>query len=286
MLAACTSSAPPTDESRLRLHSLSSTVFGNERVLRVWLPEEYNRKKATRYPVLYLNDGQNVFDSSTSMFNPLEWRADELVDSLVAAHVIPSIIVVGIDNAGREHRAREYLPYPDAYLSPPEPEPQGGRYGAFLTRDVFPFVDTRYRTDSTVRVLGGSSYGALVAAYVAVSTPGAVRRLLLESPSLYVNERQILRDLEAAPLRLERVYLGIGTNELGESDCGQTEGNLEAVSDVQRLAAQFEADSNQSLQVHTVITPCAIHDEGAWSTRLPGALRFLFGPAPPRSNTR
>lgn len=106
----------------LRLHQLKSKVFGNTRAIRVLLPAGYsepaNRKR--RYPVLYLNDGQNLFDVSTSVFNPLEWQADEALDRLIKAKEIEPLIVVGVDNAGRSARANEYLPYPDAYLRPPD----------------------------------------------------------------------------------------------------------------------------------------------------------------------
>ena len=101
-------------------------MFGNTRAIRVLLPPGYceraNRKK--RYPVLYLNDGQNLFDVSTSVFNPLEWQADEALDRLLREKEIVPLIVVGVDNAGRRERANEYLPYPDAFLQPPPPTPR------------------------------------------------------------------------------------------------------------------------------------------------------------------
>lgn len=110
----------PSVIGKLRLHQLRSKVFGNTRVIRVLLPPGYderaNRKR--RYPVLYLNDGQNLFDASTSVFNPLEWQADEALDRLIKAQEIGPLIVVGVDNAGRRGRANEYLPYPDADLRP------------------------------------------------------------------------------------------------------------------------------------------------------------------------
>jgi enterochelin esterase-like enzyme len=92
--------------SELRIHTLESKVFGNVRNIRVLLPPGYDERgnASKRYPVLYLNDGQNLFDKATSVFNPMEWGVDETVAKLSADKSIPPIIVVGIDNAGRSGR--------------------------------------------------------------------------------------------------------------------------------------------------------------------------------------
>src|SRR5688572_14802528 len=90
-------------KSELKLHEFSSKIFGNTRPIRVLLPPGYHNKsnKNKRYPVLYLNDGQNLFDTATSLFNPLEWEIDETVDRLLKQRKIVPLIIVGIDNAGR-----------------------------------------------------------------------------------------------------------------------------------------------------------------------------------------
>ena len=122
-------------------------MFANVRILRVLVPPGYDaaENRARRYPVLYLNDGQNLFDATTSVLNPMEWRVDETVHSVVTAGWIRPMIVVGIDNAGRRGRFREYFPYVDEYLRPPEPDPQGKRYPSFLVDEVIPFIEARYR---------------------------------------------------------------------------------------------------------------------------------------------
>ncbi|MGH2670003.1 MAG: alpha/beta hydrolase, partial [bacterium] len=175
-------------EADLRLHELHSRVFRNTRLLRVLVPEEYDApgNRARKYPVLYLNDGQNLFDSATALFNPMEWRIDETVRRLVTLREIPPLIVVGIDNAGRRGRAREYLPYVDAYLRPAEPDPLGERYPEFLVEEVLPFVNVRYRTlrGAEHTGLGGSSYGGLASLFAVIARSGVFGRLLVESPSL------------------------------------------------------------------------------------------------------
>lgn len=260
------------------MHDLSSAVFGNERTIRVWLPEEYDNpaKANARYPILYLNDGQSIFDSTTAVFNPREWHADETVDSLTARNLIAPVIVVGIDNAGRSGRAREYLPYPDEYLDPPELNPRGSQYAAFLRNEVFPLIDGTYRTQPDARVLGGSSYGALVMLYVMATAPDLAAGLLIESPSLYVNDGAIFHDLERADFFLERVYIGIGTNELDQLDCGQSADNVEAVEDASELGKLLERKLGDQGRIQLNVEPCAIHDESAWAARFPEAVRFLF----------
>lgn len=264
----------------LRLEELRSEVFGNTRTLRVLLPPGYDQpaNRDRRYPVLYLNDGQNLFDSATAIFNPMEWRVDETVDSLVRAGAIPSLIVVGIDNAGRRGRAHEYLPYPDEYLSPPEPDPQGRRYPGFLADEVIPFVNSRYRTltgpENTA--LGGSSYGALIATYSVIARPGVFGLLLVESPSFYVDSSRILTEAALARAWPSRVFLGVGTNEGGQQSCDPHEPvTPEIVQEVERLQGIITTAQPSSL-VEILVAPCAVHNEAAWAARLPAALGFLY----------
>jgi predicted alpha/beta superfamily hydrolase len=265
----------------LRIHELRSRVFDNDRSLRVLVPDGYDsvENRARRYPVLYLNDGQNLFDATTSVLNRLEWRVDETVRALVTAGRIPPLIVVGIDSAGRRGRFKEYFPYVDAYLRPPEPDPQGKRYPAFLVDEVIPFVETRYRVQrDATRGLGGSSAGALAAMYAVVTRPGVFGRLLVESPSIYVDDAHILRDAAQVVSWPDRIYLGAGTNESGQPACDPAErGEPELVRDVRRFESVLRHARVDAARIRVVVTPCAVHNEAAWAARLPEALTFLYG---------
>lgn len=265
----------------LRLHQFRSEVFGNTRSIRVLLPRGYGERvnRNRRYPVLYLNDGQNLFDASTSVFNPLEWRVDETLDRLFRAREVEPLIVVGVDNAGRSGRANEYLPYPDAYLRPPLPNPEGSKYPDFLLREVMPFVNGLYRTstDPGRTGLGGSSYGALIALYTVVNRPGAFGYLLLESPSLYVSDGRLVEASRGVRRWPRKVYVGVGTNEGGRADCRPDDLNQEAVRDVLKLKRVLEAAGLGRGRLKIVVDECAVHREDAWASRLPAALRFLYG---------
>ena len=269
---------------QLRLESLTSRVFGNTRTLRILLPDEYDSpaQQGRRYPVLYLNDGQNLFDAASSTFNAMEWGVDETVATLTAQGLMRHAIVVGIDHAGRRERFHEYFPWPDEYLRPPDPDPQGRRYPDFLVDEVVPFVEARYRVDPdpTWRGIGGSSAGALAALYAVIARPGVFGRLLVESPSLYVNDTRVLREAAQLARWPARVVLGAGTAENAGGTCPAQQDQPELVRDVRRLADLITRAATTT-QLRVSIVPCARHDEAAWAARLPDALAFLYGSASP-----
>lgn len=256
----------------LRLHEFHSQIFHNSRYLRVWLPPGYDSAESSsrRYPVLYLNDGQNLFESATS-FNGIEWQVDEAADRLIREDVIPPMIIVGIDNSGKD-RIREYLPYRS--LQPMMLRVQGNRYPNLLLNEVIPFVMRTYRVASGPENtgLGGSSLGALIALYTAAVHPGVFGRLLLESPSLWVANRQMVRASRAVKTWPERVYLGAGTAEAGNEDRDRS-----MVGDVRELAGILRRAGLSDRRLRLVIDEGATHHESAWARRFPEALSFLFG---------
>jgi predicted alpha/beta superfamily hydrolase len=236
----------PSVVGELRLHQFTSKIFGNTRTVRVLLPPGYDENnKSTRYPVLYLNDGQNLFQVATSNFNPIEWQVDETVDRLIRQKKIAPLIIVGIDNSGKRLRPKEYLPYEDKFLRPPEPSPEGKKYPEFLINEVMPFINERYqtRTDRDGIGIGGSSYGAVAALYTVLAKPGVFGNLLLESPSLYISDGQLLRDSQQTKRWPAKVYVGIGTNEGGRNDCKPGDWNREAVQDVLKLKKILQSNS-------------------------------------------
>lgn len=264
-----------------RSHQFSSKVFGNTRTIRVLVPPGYDDKanRNKRYPVLYLNDGQNIFDVSTSAFNPLEWQIDETVDRMLKERKIAPLLIVGIDNAGRRLRFNEYFPYEDKFLQPPMPAPEGKKYPQFLTGEVMPFINATYRTrtDPDSTGVGGSSAGAVAALYAVIARPGVFGRLLMESPSLYISEGQLIKDSGQTREWPSRVYIGVGTNEGGRAECKPDDLNREAVQDVLRLKQVLQTAGVGDKRLKVVVEDCAEHNEAAWAKRFPSALEFLFG---------
>ena len=199
-------------------YEFRSRIFRNTRFLRLWLPPGYDDpgNEGRRYPVLYLNDGQNLFEPTTS-FNGVEWQVDELADRLIREGAVPPMIIVGLDNAGKD-RIREYMPHRS--LQPMIVRVSGTRYPDFLTQDVMPFVARRYRvaTGPENTGLGGSSLGGLISLYTAAVKPGLIGRLLIESPSLWASNRQMIRQSRSVRSWPDRVFLGTGTAEAGRPD--------------------------------------------------------------------
>lgn len=256
----------------LRLHEFHSRIFRNTRFLRVWLPPGYDdpENAGLHYPVLYLNDGQNLFEAATS-FTGIEWQVDETGDRLIREGVVPPMIIVGVDNAGRA-RIREYMPHRS--LHPMMMRAHGTRYPAFLFKEVFPFMARNYRvaTGPENTGLGGSSLGALISLYTAAVRPGVIGRLLLESPSLWASNRQLIRQSRGVKRWPERVFLATGTAEAGRQDKDQS-----MVDDVRELAAILRRAGLDDTRLRLVIDDGASHHETAWARRFPEALAFLFG---------
>jgi len=256
----------------LRLHEFTSQIFRNKRFLRVWLPPGYDLPEnfGRRYPVFYLNDGQNLFEQSTS-FTGVEWGVDETADRLIRAGEIPPTIFVGIDNAGVE-RLKEYLPYRS--LNPVVLRPQGSKYPAFLTQEVMPFLNEHYRVAKGPEntLLGGSSLGGLISLYVAKSTLGVFGGVLLESPSLWVSNRQILRECRSLRVWPHKIFLAIGTREVGRE-----EKDRQTVEKVRELERIFRRSGLDERRLKVEVADGATHSEAAWAARFPDALRFLLG---------
>jgi enterochelin esterase-like enzyme len=256
--------------SKLQLLELRSRIFHNTRQLRVWLPPGYDDSGATRYPVLYLNDGQNLFDPATA-FGGVHWRVGETAERLMGERKIPPLMIVGIDNWGRK-RVREYLPYRS--FDPPVMTPRGTRYPDFLRRDVMPRIESQYAVAQGPEHtgLGGSSLGGLIALYTQLAAPGVFGRLLIESPSLFVAHRRILKESWRSRDWPLRVYLAAGTREAGNP---QKDERL--VQDVRELERVLRASGLDDARLKVRIEQDAPHSEAAWAARFPEGLEFLFG---------
>ncbi len=263
--------------ARIEIISFHSETFANERKLRIWLPPGYGDDPQLTYPVLYMNDGQSLFDAETSFYTFTEWRMDETALALVTTGQINPIVIVGIDNAGRRDRANEYLPWEDEYLTPPTPNPHGYQYPVFLFEEVIPFIEQNYNVISKPegRGLGGASYGGLISIYTAALHGEKIGKLLLESSSAYVNGGAVLDLAEQASDWPDRVYIGIGTHE-GSTECRADNIQMEPIADMRRLESillKFEP----AMSLKTVIEECGMHHEDAYARRLSDALRFLYG---------
>jgi predicted alpha/beta superfamily hydrolase len=253
-----------------------SKIFHNTRMLRVLVPANYfSPHNAHRtYPVLYMQDGQNLFDEATS--NHGEWHVDETVEHLVGSFKIPPMFVVGIDHVGAQ-RTAEYLPYPTAHSqdagSRDEREVHGKDYAKFLLTEVMPFIEKKYRVSrgAANTGLGGSSHGGDISLYTVLQHPGIFGHVLIESPVLSIGDDQLIKDAAKAKQLPLKMYLGIGTSET--PDPGP---NADIVKSVEELERVLRNKGMGPARLKVVVDEGAQHNEAAWSRRLPDALLFLY----------
>ena len=243
--------------------TVASEALGTSRTIYVWVPSTYDAQADQAYPVIYMQDGQNLFTDALAFGQ--EWQVDEHLERLGALGL--ESIVVGIAN-GEERRLDEYSPFVDA-------EGRGGRgddYLRFVIDEVMPMVASKFRvrTDRDGVGIMGSSMGALISLYGFLTRPDVFGFVGAMSPAIWFADAAILRTASEAEFAGGRVYMDIGTQE------GDT--HLQRVHDLHRIL--IEKGHRQGESLFYVEEDDADHTEAAWAHRLRTALYFLL-PAPP-----
>ena len=248
-----------------------SRYLAATRDILVYLPPGYDTDKGKRYPVLYLHDGQNLFDGATSFIKGAEWRVDETAQGLIMSKAMKPVIIVGIYNAGKD-RIDEYTPTADAKYK------MGGKadsYGRMIVEELKPFIDSNYRTltDAKNTGLGGSSLGGLVSLYLALKYPNVFGRVAVVSPSVWWDNKMILREVEALKKRPRlRIWLDMGTKEgKDQADADENTGYTRQLRDALKAKGWKEG---ADLKYYEAVG--AEHNERAWAQRVEPMLRFLF----------
>lgn len=228
--------------------------LGRERRVWVYLPHGYEEGNQ-HYPVLYMHDGQNLFDAATGFAG--EWSVDELLDSLQ----LP-LIVVGVDNGG-EHRINEYTPYRNARRGDGG---EGTAYVQFVVETLKPKVDAAFRTrpEAEHTAIMGSSLGSLISLHAAIEYPETFSKLGLLSSALWINRSDIFRDLEGYdPTFPVRAYVLIGRRE-----------GPDMVMDSKRLDKELR--EKDMLTVAYLEVPQGEHNEALWRTNMLAVLQHLY----------
>lgn len=261
---------PPPGE--LRLHPLFPSHFlGNDRTLVVYLPPDYSKDSERRYPVLYLHDGQNLFDPSTAAFG-VAWDAHTTADLLIHAGRIEPIILVGTYNT--PDRIPEYTVEFDAAQN------QGGKgreYARFVFEEVKQFIDSTYRTRPEREFTGvaGSSLGGLVSLTMARDHYADFALCGVMSPSLWWAKEQILRDLDEDDSWLVgmKFWVDMGLRE------GPKRGNVDTgVLRTRRLVERFKTAGLVAGRDYTYLEVVnGEHNEASWAARFDRVLTFFFG---------
>ncbi len=259
---------PHTLTGDIRTHKDFPSLFlGRDRDIVVYLPPAYEADPSKRYPVLYLHDGQNLFDGATSFIPGQEWRVDETAQTLIEQGKIRPLIIVGINNTDR--RIDDYTPSFSWTLL------KGGNadlYGRMIVEELKPFIDRTYRTLPNDTGLGGSSLGGLVSLHLGITYPELFTKLAVISPSVWWGGRRLLREVEALPDKTAaRIWVDIGTQEGKHSE--------ETVEETRMLRDALIAKGwvlGQDLSYFE--DEGAQHNEAAWAGRFDRVLQFLYPP--------
>jgi enterochelin esterase-like enzyme len=238
----------------------------DDRDVIVYVPPEYDRHPDRKYPVLYLQDGQNLFDGRTSFIPGRTWQVRENADAAIEAGEVEPLIIVGIYNTG-DRRLAEYTHERDWQRG-------GGAaatYGLLLTEELLPWIASRYRvrTDRHSTGLGGSSLGGLATLYLGLRHARNFGKLAVMSPSVWWNHKSILGYLnEQAPQVWERPRLWL--------DVGDHEGKR-TLHDTEHLARRLKANGwVEGETMHFERVHGGTHDEASWARRVRPVLKFLY----------
>ncbi|MFZ0636959.1 MAG: alpha/beta hydrolase-fold protein [Candidatus Acidiferrales bacterium] len=243
---------------------MRSRILRNERDILVYLPPGYDDQPGRHFPVLYMQDGQNLFDPNTSFIKDMYWRVGETADALIGAGAIQPLIIVGIYNLGKR-RAGEYTPVKMPRLG-------GGRaekYTKMLLQELKPWVESKYRVQSGAAHTGmaGSSLGGLYTLYAGLRFPNVFGKLAALSPSVWwghgwMNDFAAKAPMDSRP----RIWLDVGTRE-----GARIVPTVERFRDV-LLGRGWHLNDD----LHFEIIGGGEHNEDAWAKRVGPFLQFLF----------
>jgi predicted alpha/beta superfamily hydrolase len=254
-------------KSRLRMHQqFASKVEDQKHDIIVYVPPMYDAQPDRRYPVLLMQDGQNLFDPETSFIKGNYWRLGETADELILAGEIEPLIIVGIYNTV-PYRINEYTPAEDNRLG-------GGRadaYGQMMVEELKPFLEHSYRTlpGAANWGMGGSSLGGLVTLYLGLRYTWVFSKLAVMSPSVWWRGRAILTTVGQIQRKPElKIWLDVGTRE-----------GRRTLPDVRSLKKALIAKGwKRGKDLAYMEAKGGEHSEWAWAERVAPMLKFLFPP--------
>ncbi len=262
----------PTCPGDLRIHHWTSKRLHRRRPVVVYLPPGYTNSDPWRYPVLYVQDGQNIFDPATSAFG-VDWGLGKVIEEEMTAHAITPMVVVAVYNT--RYRIEEYTPTCDY-------RERGGKaleYLGALVEELKPFIDKTYhtRTDAPSTGIMGSSLGGLLSLFAGQAFPDVFGRVAALSPSLWWAGRDLISALAGSPEfhKPHRLWIDMGTRESNEDR--NRNGVCDVLDDLRMLRYVLLGrgmQEGEDLWVEEV--PGGAHTEADWGRRVNKVLKFLY----------
>ncbi len=231
--------------------------LGRKRRIAALLPHDYHQQDE-KYPVLYLHDGQNLFDEHSPFGN---WAIDKSLARL-AKQQIGKLVVIAVDHGG-EDRINEYLPFNSAEYG----RGQGKKYISFLQETLKPYVDEKYRVlkEGPHTGIGGSSMGGLISLYAGLQHPEVFSKMMVFSPSLWLAPKIYKMARKFSPDMASRLYLYAGGQE-----------SQVHLPNVMRFGADLLTNKGPGFHFKFSHNPDGVHHEKDWRTEFPQALNWLY----------
>jgi predicted alpha/beta superfamily hydrolase len=237
---------------------LEMSKLARDRTIRIYLPPNYENNQS-RYSVLYMHDGQNLFDDATSFVG--EWKIDETLNRLYAERGL-AIIVVGIDNGG-DRRMNEFSPWMHPDFAPAE----GNQYLDFVVNDLKPYIDSHYRTnpERINTAIMGSSMGGLISHYAIHQFPFVFSKAGIFSPSFWFSE-EVFKHTANKPMPKDaKVYFLVGSQE-----------GSDMVTNTKKMVAQLTEQKHAPRNLLYREVQGGIHNESFWAEEFEQAIVWLF----------
>jgi predicted alpha/beta superfamily hydrolase len=252
-----------------------SPQLGNRRTILVYLPPEYFTSPMKQFPVIYLQDGNNVFDTGTS-FAGVAWNVEYAIEELTEEGLMRPCIAVGIYNT--MGRMSEYTPSWSSRFEGGEAD----KYGRFLIDSIKPFIDRNYRTlpDAENTAIMGSSLGGLVSMWLGWTYPDVFSKVGAISTSIWWDKRSIIDEIKDTQREERRgklqIWLDVGTYEGGPTGVAAVSSMVRDSRDLRELLIDRGFTLHRDLEYFEDVG--SGHNEGAWRDRVDGPLTFFFPP--------
>ena len=264
---------------RIEIHRLTDAAAGLERTVRIYLPQAYG-EGGKRYPVLYMQDGQNVY-CDQGAFGNCSWKVKETLERMEREEAMRGLIVAAVDNIG-ERRYEDYSPWKNtagkSYFKAGERGGLGDAYVEFLVNTVKPFVDKSFRTlpEGENTGIAGSSMGGLISAYAGAKYAGLFHKVGVFSLASWFAEEPFLDYLEKAELnRKQRIYVSVGTGETSDPENARMPQIY--LDNSRHYVWKLLEKGISAKQILFEIGAGETHSEKCWAGRFEKFIEFMYG---------